>query len=58
MESAPAETETSLGSVADRLLEVAGKTEDISVDMLIRALGERSHYTLLLVIAALAATPR
>lgn len=57
MGSGSAETEQSLGSVAERLLEVAGPTDDISVDMLIRALGERSHYTLLLVIAALAATP-
>lgn len=57
MGSGPAETETCLGSVADRLLDVAGRTDVISLDMLIRALGERSHYTLLLVIAALAATP-
>ena len=57
MGSEPSETETSLGSVADRLLEAAGKADDMSMDMLIRALGERSHYTLILVIATLAATP-
>lgn len=50
------ENPESLGEIADRVLVVAERDE-ISVENLIDTLGSRSHFALILVISAAAATP-